>query len=102
MAVGDLPVPVKSTVNATAASGEKVPFNGKRVRIYMENLSTLYDVWIYWGTAAVIGEGRRLQADGGAIEIEIDTSKGDDWAKDSIHMIATGASADVAVEELSS
>ena len=78
-----------------------MPKNGKRARIYLENLSTLYDVWIYWGAAAVIGEGRRLMADGGAIEIELDTSKGDDWAKDAIHMIATGASANVAVEELS-
>ncbi|MCP4573222.1 MAG: hypothetical protein GY838_12785 [bacterium] len=102
MAVGDLPAPVISTKTATAVSAEVVALNGKRARLRIENLSNDYDVWINWGATAVIGQGRRLDANGGAIEIELDVSKGDDWAKDAVHAIATGASAVLAIEELSS
>lgn len=102
MAVGDLPAPVISTVTATAASAAIVALNGKRARLYIENLSTDYDVWINWGDDAEIGKGRRLEASGGSIDIEIDAEKGDDWAKDAVHAIATGAAAALAIEELSS
>lgn len=100
MAVGDLPAPVISTANALAASDVVVALNGKRQRIYIENLSTELDVYLNWGAAAVVGQGRRLQAGGGSIEIEVQPGV-NDWAKDAIHAIATGASAALAIEELS-
>jgi hypothetical protein len=101
MAVGGLPAPVISTVNVTASSAKKIDLNGKRQRLYMENTSLTIDVWINWGADAVVGQGRRLQAGGGAMEIDLSQPGYDDWAKDAVYMIADGASADVAVEELS-
>lgn len=102
MAIGDLPAPVISTVNVTASTALKLAFNPKRSKLVLENLSLEFDVWVNWGDEAVVGHGRRMQAAGGMIEIDINRPGEDDWAKDAIHMIATGASADVSIEEVSS
>jgi len=102
MAVGDLDQPVVSTANATAASGVVVAHNGKRRSLYIENLSLVYDVYLNWGAAAVVGQGRRLAACGGSLELVVDDPRGmDAWMKDAVYAIATGASAALSIEEVS-
>jgi hypothetical protein len=101
MAVGDLPAPVISTKTATSTSAQVVALNGKRQRLRIENLSLEFDVYLNWGDTAEVGKGRRLGAAGGYIDIDLNRPDYDVWAKDAVHAIATGATAALAIEELS-
>lgn len=101
MAVGDLPAPVVSTATATSTSAQVVALNGKRQRLRIENLSPQYDVYLNWGANAVVGQGRRLMGGGGFIDIHLTFPGGDDWAKDAVHAIVDGPTADLSIEELS-
>jgi hypothetical protein len=78
-----------------------VAYNGRRARLYIENLDDDYNVYINWGADAVVGEGRRIQCGGGNWEFVIERDGQTDWAKDAIHAISDGNDVELAIEELS-
>lgn len=101
MPVGALASPVISSATATSASSVAVAYNGSRARLYIENTSDFDNVYINWGAAAVVGQGRRIQCGGGNFEFEITRDGQLDWAKDAVHVISDGDDAELTIEEVS-
>jgi hypothetical protein len=101
MSVGALASPVIDSATVTSTSSIAVAYNGRRARLYVENTSDWYNVYLNWGAAAVVGQGRRVQCGGGSFEFEITRDGQLDWAKDALHAISDGDDVELTIEEVS-
>ena len=78
-----------TTVAVTVSSQEAVAANARRTYLLLQNDSTSA-IYVSFGSTAALGQGVRLNADGGSLEISARNQNLDSRAVNAIHSAGSG------------